>query len=139
MCVCFTNRHAVYMAIQIINYSAYMYLYFVMLATNINFLMYGIAHQVGTLVHNIQSNVHWPTGLFVYFKRVSSNADYIFDYLTILVAIGGFSLVSTFHQALKYTFKVCVYTCCVLQCKFGYTLCFIMYTKTDISFFSFSV
>jgi hypothetical protein len=30
---------------------------------------------------------------------------YIFDYLTILVAVGGFSLVSTFHQALKYTFK----------------------------------
>ena len=39
-------------------------------------------------------------------------ADYIFDYLTILVAVGGYSLVSTFHQALKYTFKVMF----VLEC-----------------------
>ena len=32
--------------------------------------------------------------------------DYIFDYLTILVAVGGFAIVSTVQQALKYTFKV---------------------------------
>ena len=37
-------------------------------------------------------------------------ADYIFDYLTIVVAVGGFSLVSTFHQALTYTFKVVIHS-----------------------------
>ena len=33
-------------------------------------------------------------------------SDYIFDYLVIIVTIGGFAAVSTLNQALKYTFKV---------------------------------
>ena len=33
-------------------------------------------------------------------------SDYIFEFLTILVAVGGFSIVTTITQALKYTFKV---------------------------------
>ena len=47
----------------------------------------------------------------MFFNRDTTHsfvADYIFDYLTILVAVGGYSLVSTFHQALKYTFKVII-------------------------------
>ena len=49
------------------------------------------------------------------FTFVYTIADYIFDYLTILVAVGGFSLVSTFHQALKYTFKVIAWNVCIIS------------------------
>ena len=47
-------------------------------------------------------------------------SDYIFDYLSIITAVGGFAVVSTINQALKYTFKVHihmyidVYSCGIL-------------------------
>ena len=44
--------------------------------------------------------------MFFPHSLISLLLDYIFDYLTILVAVGGFAIVSTVQQALKYTFKV---------------------------------